>query len=251
MKKIILFVLCLAVAMTLCSCGANSDKSDNKSDDNRTKITAPSIAGESDSTPNGNGAGMGNAAEEETNKISWPNDELARQCLSAAVQAQTEEELLPYLTADSAERAQAVLNHYPDSVPTIRLTYETHFENYDIFSYTLTYTDNDYTETLMMLMERGENGYRLCINPDAQNAFANEYRCTRCQGNGTITTGNRTACAICGGTGQQYIPNQYFDPITNMPMGGYIGCGGCGGSGYIGQQNTEQCPVCEGFGLDV
>ena len=72
--------------------------------------------------------------------------------------------------------------------------------------------------------------------------------CQQCQGSGSITTG-RIACAICGGTGQQYIPNQYYDATLNMWMGGYVGCGGCGGSGYTGSGTTSVCPSCGGDGL--
>ena len=41
-----------------------------------------------------------------------------------------------------------------------------------------------------------------------------------------------TVCPICSGTGQQYIPNMYYDQIMGW-QGGYISCSGCGGSGQI------------------
>lgn len=77
------------------------------------------------------------------------------------------------------------------------------------------------------------------------------HRCDKCQGNGVITqtTGGRDVCAICNGTGQQYIPNLYYD--VNMGWyGGYTVCSGCSGSGSNGGSvENHLCPNCQGTGL--
>lgn len=41
----------------------------------------------------------------------------------------------------------------------------------------------------------------------------------------------RSVCPQCGGTGQFYQPNLFFD--GTFWQGGYIACPGCGGSGYL------------------
>ena len=40
-------------------------------------------------------------------------------------------------------------------------------------------------------------------------------------------------CPICHGSGQEWNPCLYFDPITGIPHGVYQCCSGCGGSGRI------------------
>lgn len=80
---------------------------------------------------------------------------------------------------------------------------------------------------------------------------SSKKECTKCSGTGAITAqnSNPTPCAICGGVGQQYIPNLSYDMIMGW-QGGYIACSGCGASGYINNISTQtyQCDKCNGTG---
>ena len=49
MKKITIFILCFAVAMTLCSCGTDNSSSDKKDNNSATTIPSISVQGENDS----------------------------------------------------------------------------------------------------------------------------------------------------------------------------------------------------------
>ena len=69
--------------------------------------------------------------------------------------------------------------------------------------------------------------------------------CGNCGGNGGVYNGG-SVCAICNGSGQQYIPNAYYDNVMGW-QGQWQVCGGCGGAGHIGG-NIEICPVCHGYG---
>ncbi len=77
-----------------------------------------------------------------------------------------------------------------------------------------------------------------------------DYLCSKCSGKGVILEqGTDTqVCSICGGTGQQYIPNAIYDVVMGW-MGQYVVCSGCGGSGYI-NYTTEYyvwCDQCNGY----
>jgi hypothetical protein len=85
------------------------------------------------------------------------------------------------------------------------------------------------------------NGDTLLYSP----AIFNQYICPTCGGSGSVVTGS-TACAICGGTGQQYIPNLFYDPYNGW-YGGYQSCSGCGGSGQITTYGA--CSSCGGWGV--
>ena len=73
------------------------------------------------------------------------------------------------------------------------------------------------------------------ITEDITTSSATFITCPNCGGMGRFT------CGICGGSGQQYIPNMFYDPVMGW-TGGYQGCGGCGGSG------GTVCPSCGGSG---
>ena len=72
--------------------------------------------------------------------------------------------------------------------------------------------------------------------------------CPACGGSGFHTEGG-VICAICGGAGVQYIPNQWFD--GTMWHGNYVGCSGCGGSGYAVMPSTVPCSTCGGSGINL
>ncbi len=71
--------------------------------------------------------------------------------------------------------------------------------------------------------------------------FLNIHTCANCDQNGMILTGGVT-CPSCNGSGS--LTNTYYDAVLgwqNQP----IGCGACGCSGQIGQTYSV-CPECGG-----
>ena len=91
-----------------------------------------------------------------------------------------------------------------------------------------------------------EDGYRYYHDEELFDEIVPLITCPACGGTGQIMSGHGTVCGICGGSGQQYIPNLYYDGV--MWQGGYIGCGGCGGSGYTGT-TWSTCLRCSGSGI--
>ena len=81
----------------------------------------------------------------------------------------------------------------------------------------------------------------LLYSPDVYSHFA----CGNCGGSGVILTGN-TTCAICGGSGQQYIPDAVYDNIMGW-QGIWQVCAGCGGAGNA--PSYSQCSACQGWGI--
>lgn len=105
------------------------------------------------------------------------------------------------------------------------------------------------------LTEKAGQGSLEIIGPSHETTFPpstdiRHRRCPSCGGNGQVLISDRTVCGICGGSGLQYIPNQYYDQIMGW-MGGYIACSGCGGSGYVVFQYWVPCFTCNGTGRIV
>ena len=214
MKKKLIVTLCLVVSLTLllCSCGTDNDNSRKKNN-----TTTAAIQGESSSIT--------------------PTDEaLAAKALKMVVRASTAEEALPYLVDATAERAQQLADYYPDNAEVV-VQFMATFRDYEVFKNTVTNPDG--SETGYCLMKRTEDGYRACGDNDLLKEMTEHFRCYSCNGSGSITTGNRTACGICCGSGQQQI----YDALMGYY---YIGCSGCGGAGYIGTGSTVTCSRCEG-----
>ena len=93
-----------------------------------------------------------------------------------------------------------------------------------------------------------ENGFRYYVDDTLVERMENEIVCHHCSGSGQVSSnGSAMSCGICGGSGQQYIPNLYFDQIMGW-QGGYVCCSGCGGSG-VTNVSWSTCPFCEGSGL--
>lgn len=125
-----------------------------------------------------------------------------------------------------------------------------------LFEYYLNASDT-LSRNLYLFEQSDDGSYKACFNEDlmddASDLLNQKFLCPNCGGNGSIeisagSTG--TVCAICGGTGQQYIPNLYYDTVMGW-TGGYIGCSGCGGSGYIGSAapTYATCETCMGRGI--
>lgn len=178
-----------------------------------------------------------------------PDAGLAAQCLESMINAETVENMKEYMTEDSQSRAQEMFDYYNVKDTTVQAEYKCHCNGYDVFSYVVENADGEKLEDGVAMFVREENGYKLCVNADAQAKLIETLKCHTCSGSGTIVTGNPTACSACGGVGTQYIPNAYFDTALNMWMGQTIACAGCGGSGQIGVGGTVACGTCGGIGL--
>ncbi len=92
-----------------------------------------------------------------------------------------------------------------------------------------------------MVLVKADDGFRVTSD-------FGDHSCGSCGGAGVIAqTSGESVCAICGGTGQQYIPNAYYDSALNTWQGQYMVCSGCGGSGYF--TTYRVCNACGGFGI--
>ena len=76
-------------------------------------------------------------------------------------------------------------------------------------------------------------------------SIISNHICRNCRGAGQIYHGGQP-CGICGGTGQVWVDNMYYDGI--LWQGDWQTCGGCGGVGYTGAISAT-CGVCGGTGI--
>ena len=180
----------------------------------------------------------------------FPNQHLAEECLLSIFTASSADDIIPYLAEDSQHRAQELLEHYNKPDATVTAEYSCSVDGYDVYHYTAIYSpaegerEDDY-----VILQPHHDRYVVTIDTDVVNHIKEQKRCHSCSGSGVLTTGNRTVCGICSGTGFQYIPNAYYDSATNMWMGQNIGCGGCGGAGYTGIGSNVTCGSCNGSGV--
>lgn len=181
----------------------------------------------------------------------FPSEKLAEECLLAVISATTVEQITPYLDTDSADRAQALLDYYSKTSPSVTVEYSCSVDSYDVFHYTTVYApgDGEFEDDYAVLKPQGDR-YVVTVNPDVINYVKAQKSCHSCSGSGVVTSGNRNTCGICGGTGSQYIPNAYYDSATGMWMGQHMSCSGCGGAGYTGIGTNITCENCNGTGID-
>lgn len=241
MKKLVLAVAVLSLILLFAACGEN------------TTPYTPAQPPVNNAQPSGNnsqpsGTTAKNDSETEFTLPIQDDSVLAAQCLTDLICAKTEEEAKATLTEDSHDRAGQLMEHYPDGTPEVTAEFHSSRDGYDIYYYTIRYPDLDGEETGYTLFKKVDGRYLLCVNTQVQQSVFSHYQCSTCGGSGNGTPGSQITCGICGGTGQQYIPNAYFDPGTNMWMGQYIGCSGCGGSGHTGNIPATPCPACNGIG---
>ena len=115
----------------------------------------------------------------------------------------------------------------------------------------LEYEEKDgHHKNYLQFMVVNNSGLCFCDRADIWETINACMLCPDCGGSGQIMNGTRAACAICGGTGQQFIQNLYYDAIMGW-IGGYICCSGCGGSGYIGNVSYNTCSNCMGMGFRI
>lgn len=177
--------------------------------------------------------------------------ELATECLESLVNAKNTTEAAAWLTADSQDRAQSILNFYKGLPLEVKVEYKKSFKGYDIFYYEVRNTNtNELFDSSFSALCREGDKYLVCLSQQMQSDIHKEFLCKKCNGSGNTSTNISTACGICGGTGFQYIPNAYYDAALNMWMGQNMACSGCGGSGHIGGGSNTTCTGCNGYGLN-
>ena len=232
MKKLICTLLALTLALTLPACGkkeTSAQTGGNPSywDDDQTSTTAAT-----------------------TQVQLTDGGTLAAQGLENLIKADTAEAAKAFMTEDSWDMAQTLIDIFPDEEPEVTAEIKASNGEYAICYYTVHFPSH--TEPFQSgyaIFQRGEDAYKLCENAEVHNKVIAPYLCNTCGGGGSVTTGTPVTCAICGGTGTQYIPNAYYDAGMNMWMGQYMGCSGCGGSGHIGGTTTSICGTCTGVGF--
>lgn len=177
--------------------------------------------------------------------------ELAKECLNSLVNAKSINEATAWLTSDSQDRAQSILNFYKGLPLEVKVEYKKSFNGYDIFYYEVRNTNtNELFQSSFSALCREGDKYLVCLSQEMQSDIYKEFLCEKCNGSGNMSTNISTACGICSGTGFQYIPNAYYDVTLNMWMGQNMACGGCGGSGHIGGGSNTICTGCNGYGLN-
>ena len=229
MKKNSLSILCLVLTLSLVLCACvrievfrNNDKSSQQNSTNATKASS---------------------------KTTFPNEDLATQCMHSILQAKTAEEMDAFLTDGTKEKTTMLLEHYPDGEANITMRHAAQYKNYDIFYYTISYKDVDFKEENITILCRGKTGYQLCLEDAVNKEIVTTFTCSQCGGGGKTITSDPAVCGICGGTGVQWNPNVYFDSTLNMWMGQNVACSGCGGSGQMSGVNQITCSGCNGLGL--
>ena len=116
----------------------------------------------------------------------------------------------------------------------------------DAVLFTFKNADQQEQTSLLMFYRNENNEYIECEDTEIQTTIVSRHVCSACEGTGSVLAMDAIVCGICSGTGQQYMPNLYYDTVLGW-TGGYIGCSGCGGSGYISGYNI--CSNCGGLGI--
>ena len=116
MKKTAWIALALSAAMLFTACGNEGYVDDDDDDDDEPKKKENT----SQTDPSGN-----------TSAVSWPNDNLARQCMDGILKADTEEDAKSFLTEDSHDRAAQLIGYYPDEEYTLNMGFKARFDEYD------------------------------------------------------------------------------------------------------------------------
>lgn len=242
MKKIITMAVAgiAAVAMTvsLCSCGMFGEYKEIYD-------SAESIISEAAEEVK---EGMAEYKEESAkNEARAENIEKAAECLESVMNEGDAEGIKEFLTDDSFDRAQELFDHYSGAEFDVTVEKAGEYEGYELYKYSARQRGGDGWENGIVVLLAVEDGYKLCMNPKVHQDVNDNLICASCSGTGSILSGGNT-CGICGGTGQQYIPNAYFDAALGMWQGQYQACSGCGGAGMTGASSVT-CGSCGGCGL--
>lgn len=242
MKKIITMVAAglgvVAMAASLCSCGMMAEYKEIYD-------SAESIISEAAEEVK---EGMAEYKEESANSEAMAeNIEKARECLEGIMNEGDTESIKEFLTDDSLDKAQELFEHYSGAEFEVTVEKAGDFEGYELYKYTAKVKNGEGEESGIVVLLAGDDGYKLCMDPKVHQNINENILCASCSGTGSVLSGGN-ACGICGGTGQQYIPNAYFDAALGMWQGQYQACSGCGGAGMTGASYVP-CASCGGCGL--
>lgn len=210
-----LFAIVICAGSLLCACG-QKETATGTIGSQQVAVTQPMERGDADSA-------------------------LAAIC--GAIQAKTPEELAPFVTGGNESLLRQLVEHYPKEDGDVTAEYAGSYNGYDMFAYKLAYNGVTFEEGMLMLQPQ-QDGYKLCLDAQIQQDMLDHCQCSACGGAGGNHAGG-FVCGICGGTGQQYHANVYYD--GNMWQGQFLACSGCGGSGQTGS-NWISCAFCGGSG---
>ena len=169
----------------------------------------------------------------------------AQECIANISQSPNVNTLRQYLTADSYDAAEAVWSNWSSLDPAVEIEYIGKYKEYDVFLIAAKYRVTGKEERGFMLLKEENGSYKACANEEVLRKAQDDIVCNVCAGNGKVQNGGQV-CGICGGTGQQYIPNAYYDGW--MWQGLWQACAGCGGAGRVGVVYRD-CAYCAGDGL--
>lgn len=170
----------------------------------------------------------------------------AEKSLLAAINAEGVEEAAQYMETDSDEQMQNILDMYSEYDLTVEMDYLGKTDGMDVFKCKMLHaSDGSTLKTTFVFGTEMKDRYVFCEKEDFLTKVNKTVLCGTCNASGVIYSGG-TACAICAGTGQQYIPNAYYNGW--QWVGQYQACSGCAGAGYFNRR-TYTCTACHGMGV--
>lgn len=188
--------------------------------------------------------------DKETDADKVPATEELEKMLKDIFESDDAEYMLQHLDGASLERAQELCNFYSGTEYDVNLEYVTTYKQYLLYHYTSKVIEGTGTdEDSYLVFTKVGDEYKLCVAQDAMNDINEHFACSTCGGAGSISTGGTQTCGICGGLGQQYVPNLYYDAVLGW-QGGTIACSGCGGAGHTGATYST-CHTCGGIGVVI
>lgn len=179
-------------------------------------------------------------------QTSISREKKAEKSLLAAIKAETVEQAAQYMETDSAEQMQKMLDNYSQYDLTVEMDYLGKADDKDVFKCEMIrVVDSSTLNTTFVFGTEMKDRYVFCEKESFLAKMKESVFCRTCNASGVIYSGG-TACAICAGTGQQYIPNAYYNGW--QWVGQYQACSGCAGAGYFNRR-TQTCNICHGVGL--
>lgn len=178
-------------------------------------------------------------------KFSSSREKKAEDSFMAVVNAEDVETAAHYMEKDTPEQLQERLDFCKKHNFRVEMDYIGQVEDKDIFKCKIILADESILDTPFVFGTELDDRYVFCEKESFLTKMKNEILCHTCNASGVINSGG-TACAICAGTGQQYIPNAYYNGW--QWVGQYQACCGCAGAGYFNQK-TYPCTACYGIGL--
>ena len=138
--------------------------------------------------------------KKDSKKSDWPNEERAMECIEGAFTAESEEELASYLDEESQDYVDQAFGAFPEGDPTVEVEYQTRLKGYDIYYVSVSYDGELYMKGASLLKRDGGK-YRMCVVNAVRQSILEDYLCSKCGGEGKITTGlgEEKECSKCEG----------------------------------------------------